>query len=100
MIKRLRKGFIVIASIMLVFLGFSAQDEASGGVPVPPLCVDCICPGLDNTIGWFDIAVSYPPHFLSPELDCSDEISDFCFTKGLLGTIESRGAGQANIGGL
>ncbi len=86
MIKRLRKGFIVIASVMLVLLGISSYKEAKG----QDLCVDCICPGLDNTTGWFDLAVSFP----DPDIGESD------FTAGLLGTIESTGAGQPNIGGI
>ncbi len=86
MIKRMKLGFIVIASIMLVLLGFSLQDSARG----QDLCVDCICPGLDNTTGWFDIAVSFP----DPDIGTSS------FTAGLLGTIESLGAGQPNIGGI
>ncbi len=86
MIKRMRRGFIVIASIMLVLLGFSSYKEARG----QDLCVDCICPGLDNTTGWFDLAVSFP----DPLIGTSD------FTAGLLGTIESTGAGQPNIGGI
>jgi hypothetical protein len=87
MIKRLRVGFIVIASVMLLLLGFSGQDEARGQ---DDLCVDCLCPGIDFTTGWFDIAISFP----NPDLDFAD------FTAGLLGTIESLGAGQPNIGGL
>ncbi|MCI0453900.1 MAG: hypothetical protein L0Y68_02755, partial [Candidatus Dadabacteria bacterium] len=54
------------------------------------LCVDCICPGLDNTTGWFDLAVSFP----DPLIGTSN------FTAGLLGTIESTGAGSPNIGGI
>jgi hypothetical protein len=87
MIKRLRKGFIVIASIMLLLLGFSLQDKARGQ---DDLCVDCLCPGIDFDTGWFDIAVSFP----DPDIGISD------FTAGLLGTIESLGAGAPNIGGI
>ncbi len=85
MIKRMKKGFIVIASIMVVLLGFSIRDEASGQV-----CVDCLCPGLDFSTGWFDIAVSFP----DPLIGESD------FTAGLLGTIESLGAGAPNVAGI
>lgn len=85
MTKRSRLGFIVIASIMLLFLGIGTIEEARG-----QLCEDCICPGLDNGTGWFDIAVNTDP----------DGNGDTSFTAGLLGTIESLGAGAANIGGI
>ncbi|MCI0525887.1 MAG: hypothetical protein L0Y56_00335 [Nitrospira sp.] len=98
MIKRLRKGFIVIASIMLLLLGYSMQDSARGQETCDP--ETCICPGLPvvpDTIGWFDISVTYP-FFPGTDLTCPGDLE--CFTKGLLGTIESLGAGQANIGGI
>jgi hypothetical protein len=89
MIMRMRKGFIVIASIMLLLLGFSLRDEARGQ---DGLCVDCLCPGIDFDTGWFDIAVSFP---MSPHpIPFSD------FTAGLLGTIESLGAGAPNVAGI
>ena len=78
--KMSRFSFIVIASIMLLFLGFSTSKDARA-----ELCEDCICPGLAFDTGWFDIAVSG---------------ADADFTAGLLGTIESLGAGKPNIGGI
>jgi len=78
--KMSRFSFIVIASIMLLFLGISTSKDARA-----QLCEDCICPGLDYDTGWFDIAV---------DGDAAD------FTAGLLGTIESLGAGAPNIGGI
>jgi len=85
MTKRLRSGFIVIASALLLLLGISTSEEARGQA-----CVDCICPGLDVGTGWFDIAVNLDP----------DGGGETDFTAGLLGTIESLGAGAPNIGGI
>ncbi len=79
--KRSRFGFIVIAGIMLLFLGIGTSEKANGAV---------LCPGLDNTTGWFDISLNLDP----------DANGDTDFTAGLLGTIESLGAGKANIGGI
>src|SRR3990170_8560532 len=85
MTKRLRSGFLVIASALLLLLGISTSEEARGQA-----CVDCICPGLDVGTGWFDIAVNLDP----------DGGGETDFTAGLLGTIESLGAGAPNIGGI
>ncbi len=75
----LRFGFVVIASVMLLLIGISTYESRS-----QETCQDCICPGLNNDAGWFDLSV----------LSFDD------FTAGLLGTIESLGAGAPNIGGL
>jgi hypothetical protein len=78
--KMSRFSFIVIASIMLLFLGVGTSKDARA-----QLCEDCLCPGLDISTGWFDIVV---------DGGAAD------FTAGLLGTIESLGAGAPNIGGI
>ncbi|HEY7534633.1 MAG TPA: hypothetical protein VH878_01650 [Thermodesulfobacteriota bacterium] len=88
MIKRLRLGFIVIASVMLLLLGISKQEEARA----QDTCENCICPGLDNNIGWFLLGISFPDGPTLP--DFAD------FTAGMLGTIESLGAGTSSVGGL
>ncbi|HZX12849.1 MAG TPA: hypothetical protein VFF49_00435 [Thermodesulfobacteriota bacterium] len=79
MLKRLKLKFMVIASVMLVLIGFSSFDKAKGQE---------VCPGVPFDIGWVQLGV-VPDQTFTPD-----------FTAGLLGTIESLGAGAANIGGL
>lgn len=76
MISKLRFSFIAV--IMLVLLGFGFQNEAKGQV-----AENVFCPGIPNTAGWLDLAVSSPSS---------------SFSAGLLGTIEGTAGGA--VGGM
>lgn len=73
MLKRLRLKFMLMASLMLVIIGFGSLDRAQGAE---------VCNGIPFNIGWIDLGVS----------------TESDFTAGLLGTIESfKGS---NVAGL
>ncbi len=76
MISKLR--FSLIAVIMLVLFGFGLQNEAKGQV-----AENVFCPGIPNTAGWLDLAVSS---------------ASSSFSAGLIGTVEGTAGGA--VGGM
>src|SRR3990172_91447 len=88
MLKGLRLRIMLIAGLMLVFFGYSSFNEARAQCAGD----SCLCDLSSVDPGWFELTVTIP------DLASGKQASDF--TAGLLGTVESLGAGQPNIGGL
>ena len=75
MISKLR--FSLIAVTMLVLFGFGLQNEAKAQAE------NVFCPGIPNTAGWLDLAVSS---------------ASSSFSAGLIGTVEGTAVGA--VGGI